>query len=80
MVSVEMQQQCVVEWKVASSRMEVKFERELCIFVSAYGPRSEREREREWKDVDKCLQSLGENGNVVLLQDMNARVEIVIRS
>jgi len=57
--------------------VKVKFGRELWVFVSAYGPGSERdeeEREAFWNDVDECLQSFGTNVNVVLLGDLNARV------
>ena len=70
----------VMEWKEVSSRlmwMKVKFGQEIWVFVSAYGPGSEREeeeRETFWKDVDECLQSFGANVNVVLLGDLNARV------
>ena len=70
----------VCEWKEVSPRLmwvTVKFGHEWWVFVSAYGPGSERdedERESFWNDVDECLQSFGENVNVVLLGDLNARV------
>ena len=70
----------VVEWKEVSSRlmwMKVKMGREMWVFVSAYGPGSEKsveEREAFWIDLGDCLESFGENVSVVLLGDLNARV------
>ncbi len=57
--------------------VKAKFRKEVLVFISAYGPGSEREeKEREtfWKDIDECLQSFGANVNVALLGDLNARV------
>ena len=70
----------VVEWKEVSSRLmwaKVKFGKEMWVFVSAYGPGSERgeaERDNFWNMVDDTLQSFEERVNVVLLGDLNARV------
>ena len=44
---------CVIEWKEVSSRLMIvrgKIERQSCVFISAYGPGSERsEEEIEFK-------------------------------
>ena len=71
---------CAVEWKEVSSRLmwvKVKFGSEIWVFLSAYGPGSERdeaERENFWNEVDDILQSFGQRVNIVLLGDLNARV------
>ena len=47
------------------------------MFVSAYGPgseKSEEERERFWEGLNECLSRFRENVNVVVLGDLNARV------
>uniref|UniRef100_A0A8C8DHP6 ribonuclease H n=1 Tax=Oryzias sinensis TaxID=183150 RepID=A0A8C8DHP6_9TELE len=79
LVSCEVRR-CVVEWKEVSPRLmwvKVKFQKELWVFVSAYGPGSERNEEERvtfWNDLDECLQGFGANVNVVLMGDLNARV------
>ena len=70
----------VVEWKEVSSRimwMKVKLGKEMWVFVSAYGPGSEKsieEREAFWIDLNECIEGLGRNVNVVVLGDLNATV------
>ena len=70
----------VVAWKEVSSRLmwvRVRLGRECWVFVSAYGPGSEKteeERERFWSELSECVASLGRNNNVVVLGDLNARV------
>jgi exonuclease III len=70
----------VVEWREVSSRIlwvKMKWEGESWIFVSAYGPGSERsdqEREEFWKELSECIDGFGINSQVVVLGDLNARV------
>ena len=58
---------CVVEWKAVSSRLmwvRVKIERESLVFISAYGPDSERgeeENEEFWGELRECVGSFGRN-------------------
>ena len=58
---------CVVEWKeVSSSHMwvRVKIERESWVFISAYGPGSEKieeEVEEFWNELSECVGSFGRN-------------------
>ena len=72
--------QCVKEWKEVSSRLmwvKVKVGCETWVFVSAYGPGSERtdeERERFYRDLNACVEKMGRVGYVVVLGDLNARV------
>ena len=71
---------CVVEWKEVSSRLmwvKVKLERESWVFISAYGPGSERsmeEKEEFWSELSECVRSFGWNESVVVLGDLNARM------
>ena len=50
---------CVVEWKEVSSRLmwvRVKIERESWVFISAYGPgseKSEEEIEEFWNELSE---------------------------
>jgi len=70
----------VVEWKELSSRLMwvcVKWGVETWMFVSAYGPGTERsveEREEFWKELSECVASAKEGWKVVVLGDLNARV------
>ena len=70
----------IVEWREVSSRImlvKMRIGGEVWVFVSAYGPgseRSEEEREEFWSDLNEIVESVGRNGNVVLLGDLNARV------
>ena len=70
---------CVVEWKVSSRVMyvKVKIERESWVLISAYGPGSERSEEEIefWGELRECVGSFGRNESVVVLRDLNARVE-----
>ncbi len=67
-----------IEWKEVSSRLmwvKVKFRKEVWVFISTYGPCSEKEEIATFlKEVNECLQSFGANVNVVLLGDLNARL------
>ena len=55
---------CVVEWKEVSSRLmwvRVKIERESWVYISAYGPgseKSEEEIEEFWNELSECVGSL----------------------
>ena len=72
---------CVVEWKEVSSRLmwvRVKIERESWVFISAYGPgseKSEEEIEDFWNELSECFGSFGRNVSVVVLGYLDARVE-----
>ena len=74
----------VTEWKEVSSRLmwvNVKLGIERWVFVSAYGPgseRSEEEREHFWSSPSEFIESFGEQCNVVVLGDLNARVGDVV--
>ena len=60
-----------------SSRLtwvRVKIEREIWVFISAYGPRSEEEIEEFWNQLSECVGNFGRNEFVVVLGDLNARV------
>ena len=71
---------CVVEWKEVSSRLmwvKVKFGCEVWMFISAYGPGSERsedERTSFWNELSECVRIVKVRENVVVLGDLNARV------
>ena len=71
---------CAVEWKEVSSRLmwvRVKIERESWVFISAYGPgseKSEEEIEEFWYELRECVGSIGRNESVVVLGDLNARM------
>ena len=58
---------CVVEWKEVSSRLmwvKVKFGCEVWMFISAYGPGSERsedERTSFWNELSECVSRDGHN-------------------
>ena len=50
---------------------------EKWVFVSAYGPGSERTEEEVdefWQELRGCLQQFGEDEHVVVMGDLNARV------
>ena len=70
----------VREWCEVSSRLmwvRVQLGSEKWVFVSAYGPgseKSEEERELFWEKLNECLSKFRENVRVVLLGDLNARV------
>ena len=72
--------ECIKEWKEVSSRLmwvRMRFGVERWVFVSAYGPGSERkgeEVEEFWSDLGECVQGFDVNENVVVLGDLNARV------
>lgn len=72
--------ECVVEWKEVNSRLmwvKVKLGKEKWVFVSAYGPGSEKsmqDREQFWRELNACIGGFGRNESVVLLGDLNARV------
>ena len=73
-------------WKGYNERKEVssrlmwvreKIERESWVFISAYGPGSEKsevEIEEFWSELSECVGSFGRNESVVVLEDLNARV------
>ena len=71
----------VVEWKEVSSRLmwvRVRMGRECWAFVSAYGPgyeRSEEERDEFWNDLTRCVDGLSTRNYVIVLGDLNARVD-----
>ena len=71
---------CVVEWKEVSSRImwvRVKIKRESWVFISAYGPGSEKsevEINEFWSELSECVGSFGRNESVVVLGDLNPRV------
>ena len=47
------------------------------MFISAYGPgseRSEEEIEEFWNELSECVGSFGRNESVVVLRDLNARM------
>ena len=47
------------------------------MFISAYGPyseKSEEEIEELWNEISECVGSFGRNESVVVLGDLNARV------
>ena len=47
------------------------------MFISAYGPcseKSEEEIEEFWNELSECVGSFGRNVSVVVLGDLNARV------
>ena len=75
---------CVTEWKEVSSRLmwvRLKFGREGWVIVSAYGPGSEKddnERDQFWNELRDCVNSFGDNVNVVVLGDLNARVGNIV--
>ena len=72
---------CVVEWKVLPSRpmrvrVKMERERESLVFISAYGPGSEKSEEKIefWNELRECFGSVGRNESVVVLGDLNVRV------
>ena len=76
---------CVTEWREVSPRLmwvKLKFGQEKWVIVSAYGPGSEKDdivRDQFWNELGDCVASFGDNINVVVLGDLNARVgDIVI--
>ena len=70
----------VVEWKEVTSRLmwvRVRLGKECWVFVSAYGPGSERteeERNEFWNDLTNCVEDLSRRNCVIVLGDLNARV------
>ena len=71
----------VVEYGEVSARLmwvKVKFGGEFWVFVSAYGPgseRSEEEREAFWSELAGCVEERKRSGcQVIVLGDLNARV------
>ena len=55
----------------------VKIERDSWVFISAYGPDSERNEEdieEFWSELSECIGSFGRNESVVVFGDLNARV------
>ena len=74
------QLRCVVEWKEVSSRLmrvRVKIEIESWLFISSYGPgseKSEEEIEEFWNELNECVGSFCRNESVVVPGDLNARV------
>ena len=70
----------VLEWEEVSSRLmwvRVKIERESWVFISAYGPGSEKsevEIEEFWNELSECIGSFGRHESVVVLGDLNAGV------
>ena len=69
---------CVVERKEVSSRlMWIRVKIESWVFISAYGPsseKSEEETEEFWNELSECVGSFGRNASVVLLGDLNVTV------
>ena len=71
----------VKEWCEVSSRimwLKVQLVVEKWVFVSTYGPESEKsdeEKELPWGNLNECLGSFRENVRVVVSGDLNARVE-----
>ena len=58
--------------------VRVKIERASWAFTSAYGPgseTSEEEIEEFYCELSECFGSFGRNESVVVLGDLNARVE-----
>ena len=70
----------VREWKEISARLmwvRMRFGADSWVFVSAYGPGSERtlyEKEVFWDELRTCVQGFRANEKVVVLGDLNARV------
>ena len=58
--------------------VRVKIERrESWVFISAYGPgseKSEEEIEEVWNELSECVGSFGRNESLVVLGDLNARL------
>ena len=75
---------CVVEWKEVTSRhvsVRVRIERETWVFISAYGPGSEKsevEIEEFRNELSECVGSFGRNESVEVLGNFNARVGIEV--
>ena len=49
----------------------------MWMFISAYGPGSEKSEEQIeefWNELNECVESFGRNESVVVLADLNARV------
>ncbi len=76
----ERMQDCVKEWKEVSARLmwvRMKLGHESWVFVSAYGPgseRSEQEVDEFWSDLSECVGSFRGSDRIVVLGDLNARV------
>ena len=70
----------VREWKEISSRLmwvRMRFGADSWVFVSAYGPGSEKtaeETEVFWDELRTCVQGFRASERVVVLGDLNARV------
>ena len=68
------------EWKELSSRLmwvRMNLGCEKWVFVSAYGPGSEKSeevREQFWEEMSVCMRGFNAGENVVVLGDLNARV------
>ena len=68
------------KWKEVSPRImwvKMRFGADSWVFVSAYGPGSERteeEAEAFWDELRVCVQGFRGNEKVVVLGDLNARV------
>ena len=57
--------------------MWVRLKIESWVFISAYGPGSEKNEEvieEFWNELSKCVGSFGRNESVVVLGDLNAIV------
>ncbi len=76
----ERAQMFVKEWKEVSARVmwvKMKMGHESWVFVSAYGPgseRSEQEVDEFWNDLSECVGNFRGSERVVVLGDLNARV------
>ena len=70
-----------MEWKEVSSGLiwvKVKFGCQMWMFISAYGPGSERnedERTNFWNELSECVRLVKVRENVVVLGDLNSRVD-----
>ena len=57
--------------------VRVKRQRESWVFISAYGPGSEKSKEEIeefWNELSECVGCFGRNKSVVVLGDLNTRV------
>ena len=57
--------------------VRVKIEQESWVFISTYGPGSERSEEEIkefWSELSMCVGTFGRNESVVVYGDLNARV------
>ena len=77
----ERMKEYVVEWKEVTSRMmwvKLQVGMEVFVCISAYGPgceRSENERNEFWKLLTECIADFRTNVSVIVLGDLNARVD-----